>query len=49
MLYALVAILLNVGLKELELSLISINGVAQVILIDGFFRVTNERADGLNA
>lgn len=48
-LYALGAVLLDVLLKELEVSLIGVDWVAQVISIDWLLLVADERANRLNA
>ena len=48
-LYALSAVLLDVFLEELEVGLVSVDGVTQVILVDGFLLVADEGADGLDA
>ena len=48
-LYALGTVLLNVLLKELELSLVGVDRVAKVILVDGFLLVADEGANGLDA
>ena len=48
-LYALSAVLLDVFLQEFKLGLVSVDWVAEIILIDGLLRVTDEGADGLDA
>ena len=49
MLYALSTVLLDVFLEELKVGLIGVDGVAKIILIDGFLLVTDEGTDGLDA
>jgi len=46
---ALGAVLLDVGLNELEVGLVGVHRVAEVVLVDGLLRVADESADGLNA
>jgi hypothetical protein len=48
-LYALATVLLDVLLKELEVGLVGVDGVTQVISIDRFLLVADERANRLNA
>ena len=48
-LYALSAVLLDVFLQEFKLGLVGVDWVAEIILIDGLLRVTDEGADGLDA
>jgi hypothetical protein len=46
---ALLAVLLDVLLEELEVSLIGVDRVAKIIGIDRLLLVANERANSLNA
>ena len=46
---ALLAVLLDVLLEELEVRLVGVDRVAEIVSVDGLLLVTNERANGLDA
>ena len=46
---ALLAVLLDVLLEELEVGLVGVDRVAEIVSVDGLLLVTNERANGLDA
>ena len=43
------AVLLDVFLEELEVSLVSVDWVAEIVSVDWLLLVTNERANGFDA
>ena len=46
---ALLAVLLDILLEELEVSLVGVDWVAEIVSVDRLLLVTNERANGLDA
>lgn len=49
MLYALGTVLHDVELEELEVGFVGVDWVLEILRVDGFFLVADERADSLDA